>query len=92
MELRIEINERVIEWLASMGYPVAGMPQELLLGMLLREARQWQLSPEALESLIEEGAGNSIRNHGSIRNRGSAAIPVSVSRVRPLNTLADVLH
>lgn len=56
MELRIDIDRAVVDWLASMGYPVAGMPRELLQGMLLREARQWQLSPEALRTLIDEGA------------------------------------
>ena len=56
MELQIDIDTRVQEWLASMGYPVAGMPVELLQGMLLREARQWQLSPEALRALIDEGS------------------------------------
>lgn len=55
MELRVEINSTVVEWLASMGYPVAGMPVELLRGMLLREARQWQIAPERLEMMILEG-------------------------------------
>ena len=59
MELRIDIDRAVVDWLASMGYPVAGMPQELLHGMLLREARQWQLPPEALRALIDEGATQS---------------------------------
>lgn len=59
MEVRIDkdahiIDARVREWLASMGYPVAGMPAELLHRMLVREARQWQLSPEALRALIDE--------------------------------------
>lgn len=54
MEVRIDIDTRVREWLASMGYPVAGMPAELLHRMLLREARQWQLSPEALCDMIDE--------------------------------------
>lgn len=56
MELQIDIDGAVVDWLASMGYPVAGMPRELLQGMLLREARQWQLSPDALRALIDEGA------------------------------------
>ncbi|GEM_PF-2977191 len=55
MELQVEIDAHVKEWLKSMGYPVAGMPTEILHGMLLREARQWQITPEALCELIEEG-------------------------------------
>ncbi len=55
MEVSVEINNRVVEWLSSMGYPVAGMPQELLRGMLLREARQWQLSPSKLAAFINDG-------------------------------------
>lgn len=55
MEVPVEINSRIVEWLSSMGYPVAGMPQELLRGMLLREARQWQLSPSKLAALINAG-------------------------------------
>lgn len=55
MEVPVEINNRIVEWLSSMGYPVAGMPQELLRGMLLREARQWQLSPTKLASIINDG-------------------------------------
>lgn len=55
MEVPVEINSRIVEWLSSMGYPVAGMPQELLRGMLLREARQWQLSPSKLAAVINEG-------------------------------------
>lgn len=56
MELRIDIDTRVRKWLSSMGYPVAGMPPEMLYGMLLREARQWEISPEALCAMIEEGS------------------------------------
>lgn len=56
MELQVDIDGRVREWLKSMGYPVAGLPMEMLHGMLLREARQWQLSPEALCEMIDEGA------------------------------------
>lgn len=54
MELRIDINTKVVAWLASMGYPVSGMPIQVLRGMLLREARQWQMSPERLEMMILE--------------------------------------
>ncbi len=54
MELRIDINTRVVAWLASMGYPVSGMPIQVLRAMLLREARQWQMSPERLEMMILE--------------------------------------
>lgn len=57
MELRIEIDDAVVEWLASMGYPVKGTPVRMLRGMLLREALQWEVSPEALQALMYEGAG-----------------------------------
>lgn len=55
MEVGVEINSRIVEWLSSMGYPVSGMPQALLRGMLLREAQQWQLSPSKLAAIINEG-------------------------------------
>ncbi len=55
MEVPVEINVRIVDWLSSMGYPVTGMPHELLRGMLLREARQWQLSPSRLAALINDG-------------------------------------
>jgi hypothetical protein len=54
MEVQVEINNRIVEWLSSMGYPVNGMPQALLRGMLLREAQQWQLSPSKLAAIINE--------------------------------------
>lgn len=56
MELKIDINKKVVAWLASMGYPVSGMPVQVLRGMLLREARQWQVTPERLEMMILEDA------------------------------------
>lgn len=55
MEIPIEINSSVIEWLSSMGYPVAGMPRELMRTILIREARQWQMSPSRLAAWINEG-------------------------------------
>lgn len=55
MEATVEINGTVVEWLSSMGYPVTGMPEALLRGMFLREARQWQLSPTSLAAIIHEG-------------------------------------
>lgn len=56
MEVPVEMNSRVVAWLASMGYPVEGMPREMLRQMLLREARQWQIAPSKLAALINEGA------------------------------------
>lgn len=77
MELQIDIDTRVREWLASMGYPVAGMPAELLQGMLLREARQWQLSPEALCALIDEGsdAAAELTTSGALRDARTRRVP-----------------
>ncbi|MEX1055180.1 MAG: hypothetical protein WED81_04065 [Rhodothermales bacterium] len=54
MEARIHISTRIVAWLASMGYPVAGMPGQILHRMLLHEAHQWQISPEALAGMIDE--------------------------------------
>ena len=62
MEVRVRISSRIVAWLASMGYPVAGMPGQVLHGMLLHEARQWQISPEALASMIDEDEGQ----HGRV--------------------------
>jgi hypothetical protein len=56
MEIRVDINDKVVAWLASMGYPVMGLPVHALRGMLLREARQWQLSPDRLVSMIVENS------------------------------------
>jgi len=61
MEVRIHISTRIVAWLASMGYPVAGMPGQILHRMLLHEARQWQISPEALAGMIDEGEGQYVR-------------------------------
>lgn len=54
MEIKIDINQPILNWLASMGYAVAGMPREVVEGMFLREARQWEVSPERLEALVRE--------------------------------------
>ena len=56
MEVGIQISNKVIAWLGSMGYPIAGMPHEILRRMLAHEARQWQLSPEVLSKMILEGS------------------------------------
>lgn len=54
MEINININQHILDWLASMGYTVSGMPREVVEGMFLREARQWELAPERLEELVME--------------------------------------
>lgn len=59
MEVPVEINGRVVEWLSSMGYPVEGMSRERMQSTLIREARQWQMSPYRLTAWINEGAGES---------------------------------
>jgi len=56
MELPEEINKKIIEWLASMGYPVDSMPKGLLRSIFVREAHQWQVSPATLAAIISEGA------------------------------------
>lgn len=53
MEVPVEIDGKVVAWLSSMGYPVSGMPPELLHRMLLREARQWKLAPSKLAAIIK---------------------------------------
>lgn len=55
MEAGVHISNKIIAWLGSMGYPVAGMPAEILRRMLAHEARQWQLSPEVLSKMITDG-------------------------------------
>ena len=52
MEIKITINQHILNWLTSMGYSVSGMPREAIEGMFLREARQWDVSPEQLEALV----------------------------------------
>ena len=59
MEVPVEIDSRIVSWLSSMGYPVSGMPPELLHRMLLREARQWQLAPSKLAAIIQDGGRQS---------------------------------
>lgn len=54
MEIKININQHILNWLASMGYSVKGMPREALEGMFLREARQWEVAPERLEAMVME--------------------------------------
>ena len=77
MEVRIDISTRIVAWLASMGYPVAGMPGQILHRMLLHEARQWQISPETLVGMIE-GEGSYAR--------------VVPQNVRPINRHAQALR
>lgn len=55
MELRVAINQHILNWLASMGYPISGMPIDAIETVFVREARQWQMSPERLEELVREG-------------------------------------
>ena len=52
MEIKININQHILSWLAAMGYSVSGMPREVIEGMFLREARQWDVSPERLERYL----------------------------------------
>lgn len=80
MELKIDINGRVVEWLASMGYPVSGMPVQLLRGMLLREARQWQVSPERLEMMILEDARQPASGPADVTPLLRDAQPIARSR------------
>lgn len=54
MEIKININQHILDWLDSMGYAVSGMPREIIEGMFLREARQWEMTPERLEELVME--------------------------------------
>jgi transcriptional regulator of aromatic amino acid metabolism len=55
MELRVHINQHILNWLASMGYPVSGMPIDAIEKIFVREARQWEVSPERLDELVREG-------------------------------------
>jgi len=55
MNIKIKMNSHIIEWLASMGYPVSNMPREAIEGIFLREARQWEVPPERLEEMVREG-------------------------------------
>lgn len=75
MEVPVEINGRVIEWLSSMGYPVAGMPQELMHSILVREARQWQMTPSKLTALINEGAKQPVAAGAESRNAARESQP-----------------
>lgn len=88
MELRIDINSKVVAWLASMGYPVSGMPVQVLRGMLLREARQWHLSPERLEEMILEYARQP--DHGGVEIASLVRDARAVPLVR--GTMASMPH
>lgn len=77
MERRTEFDSKIVDWLAAMGYPVAGMPEGLLHGMLVREARQWQISPERLETMILEDAGHGARAGAPAAGRPRRTPPVS---------------
>ncbi len=54
MEIKININQHILNWLGAMGYSVSGMPREIIEGMFLREARQWDVPPERLEAMVME--------------------------------------
>ncbi len=76
MELPIGINRKVVDWLASMGYPVSGMSAKALQAMLLREARQWQVSPERLETMILEDDGQRLGELGPMVREAAGRISV----------------
>jgi hypothetical protein len=65
--MNVQISECVVAWLASMGYPVLGMPAALLRGMLVHEARKWQISPLALVTMIREDAPASHAERSATR-------------------------
>ena len=60
MSIKINTSQHIIDWLASMGYPVAGMPREAIEGVFLREARQWEnLGPAPVSPWYRHGSSGS---------------------------------
>lgn len=48
------LDQQIVDWLRSLGYPVAEMPRESVAAMFFREARKWGLSPRDLAMLVKE--------------------------------------
>ena len=48
------LNALHIRWLSLMGYPVQENSYDQLIAYFEREARQWEMTPEALRDLITE--------------------------------------
>lgn len=46
------LDEQIVHWLRSLGYPVSEKPREHVAAMFLEEARQWGLTPGELAGLI----------------------------------------
>ncbi len=53
--MKVAIEEHILHWLASLGYPLAGRTREEITAMFLREARQWEMAPWELDRLVREG-------------------------------------
>ena len=65
MEIKITLNQHILNWLTSMGYSVSGMPREAIEGMFLREASQWDVTPEQLVELVQANSGPARRSVSS---------------------------
>ena len=52
----MKMNKRgsTVRWLARIGYDVSVAREDEVEQMLVREARQWDLTPERLEEMIHE--------------------------------------
>lgn len=79
MEVPVEMNSSIVAWLSSMGYPVDGMPKEMLRQMLIREARQWQLSPSKLVAMIDDEKRHSAFSRMNGRDAGREASSAGAS-------------
>lgn len=53
-EARINVDPHIRTWLASMGYPVNGWPQDAVARVFVQEAQQWELAPERLAEMIRD--------------------------------------
>lgn len=78
------IKKHILHWLASLGYRVYGKPNEEVLAMFLREARQWQMTPWELEHLVRVGYEEACRARAvgpAMRPPASPDRPPQLSRV-----------
>ena len=66
MNVKIKMSQHIVDWLESLGYPVTAMPNEMIEGVFLREAEQWEIAPERLEEMVMEGS----RYNGSYSRQG----------------------
>ena len=53
--MKVTIEEHILHWLGTLGYPTVGRTREEIIAMFLREARQWEVPPWELDRLVRDG-------------------------------------